>query len=62
MGAQWFVRSLVSALILLPTQVPIMGFWEAPVRCDELLPPVSGGFRGGGWGGGDNIKIGLSLF
>lgn len=34
------------------TQVAIMGFWEARVRCDDLLPPVNRGFKGGG---GDNM-------
>lgn len=36
------------------TQVAITGFWEARVRCDELLPPVHGGFEGGG---GDNTLV-----
>lgn len=51
-GAQRFVRSLFSGLILLPTQGTIMGFWEAPVKCDELLPCQRGaGLEGlGGWG------------
>lgn len=58
-GAQRFVRSLFSGLILLPTQGTIIGFWEAPVKCDELLPCQQGagleGLGGGGGGGsGDN--------
>lgn len=36
------------------TQLDIIGFWEARVRCDELLPSVNRGFNGGG---GDNMLV-----
>ncbi len=36
------------------TQVAVMGFWEACDRCDELLPSLYRGFKGGG---GDNMLV-----
>lgn len=51
--AQWLsVHSLLSCFNScnsVCTQVAIMGFWEAHVRCDELPPSVNREFKGG-WG------------
>lgn len=56
MDAQWSsVRSLAlrfNSRNSVCTQVAIMGFWEAHVRCDELPPSVNTEFKGGG---GDNV-------
>lgn len=59
MDAQWSSVHSLAALQFnscnsVCTQVAIMGFWEAHVRCDELLPSVNRGFKGGG---GDNMLV-----
>lgn len=69
MDAQWSSVHSLTALQFnfcnpVCTQVALMGFWKANVRCDELLPCVD---RGVQWGVGVGKitcwqKICLSLF